>query len=366
MVNEEQKKHRRRRLTAFSKGLLALVVFCVTFLVFSFCDYPRPSKGLSPDNTENLSITQEDPTYNEPTVISPLEESTKPPLATNDSAAESGSINGSTEGEDAEAGEQPAVEGDGQAVQPLEGTTSSQVVILPGTGDEAVSMDGEQEAAIAYVAALASGDKEYPSKSKSGKICQNPQASMMVALTFDDGPAAGMTQKYLEILAEYDVPATFFVLGQYILKTPETAKAIVQAGHEIASHSWYHHNLPKKEDDFITRDFQKTTDIFQSTLGKAPVLFRPPYGSIDERVTAAATAQGMLTVFWSLDPEDWQAKDVDTLVDKVTKNVKSGDIILLHENRKITLAALPKIIEKLQADGYQLVTVSRLLYEANQ
>ncbi len=344
MTTDHPKKYHRRKPTLLSKVLLVLAVFCIAFFGSSFWDHQKSGGGL-PSKLENKSITEANPTYNE---------QEKSSAAGENGAAEPANIESQTPAQKTETQQQAAgSDGSGQA-------------LVPGTGEAAVSVDTEQADATAYVAALASGEKEYPSKSKSGKICQNPQADKMVALTFDDGPNSVMTQKYLAILSKYDVPATFFVLGQYVLKSPEAAKAIVADGHEIGSHSWYHHNLPKKEDDFITKDFQKTTDIFQETLGQHPMLFRPPYGSIDDRVAAAATAQSMLTVFWSLDPEDWQAKDADTVVKKVTENVKSGDIILLHENRKVTLAALPEIIEKLQADGYQLVTVSRLLYEANQ
>lgn len=267
-------------------------------------------------------------------------------------------------------GNGPAVEppgGSGTAVTPIERVeyNEPEKIYIDEAELAKEAKLKERAAAAAYVTAVATGEKTYPYTEKhSGKICKNPEAQKMVALTFDDGPKSGMTEKYLEILAEYQCYATFFMVGQYVEKYPNSVKQIAAAGHEIGSHSWCHYNLPKKDDATVSNDFQLVAAAFDEVLGKQPAVFRPPYGSVDERVVKEASAKGMATVFWSVDPEDWKEKNSDTLVNNIMSHVKSGDIILLHENKTVTLKALPKLLKALKDDGYTLVTVSRLLYEA--
>lgn len=184
---------------------------------------------------------------------------------------------------------------------------------------------------------------------------------MQIALTFDDGPYTEMTEKYLEILDEYNVTATFFLQGTYIYKRPEYAQMIVDAGHEVGNHSWYHHDLTTKDDDFIDQDFAKSQAIFEEVLGVTPVLYRPAYGAYNSDVVSIAEAYGEITVTWNVDTEDWKETDLEALYEHIMKYGQSGAIILMHENKEITLEVLPMIIEDLQAKGYEFITVSEMI-----
>ncbi|GEM_PF-3186372 len=192
-------------------------------------------------------------------------------------------------------------------------------------------------------------------------IYSNRLAKNMVAITFDDGPYATWTEKYLAVLAKCDVKATFFLLGQYVEKNPDVARSIVEAGHEVGSHSWYHHPLCQKDADFVARDFEKCIAIFKKELDITLVLFRPAYGEYNKDLLQTIYSYGQQTILWSVDQKDWQATDAKQLSKAIINTVKSGDIVLLHEARQTTLDALPMIIEELQKKGFTLVTVGELL-----
>lgn len=235
--------------------------------------------------------------------------------------------------------------------------------VAPADPAEVAEPQTETEKAVAYVKALGKGESTYDYADTSGRISQNKSATKKVALTFDDGPYPGKTEEYLKILQEYGVPATFFCLGSYVENNPDTAKAIVDAGCEIASHSWNHKNMPKQSKEIMQEDFRKTAAAFEEAVGFAPYLFRAPYGSTSETLQQVAKENGAVMIFWSVDTNDWRKPSADTLVNRAVNDARDGSIILMHENKANTLAALPRIITYLQAKGYELVTVSELLYE---
>ena len=187
-----------------------------------------------------------------------------------------------------------------------------------------------------------------------------------VAITFDDGPCPGMTEQYLEILETYDVQATFFVIGQQVGFYPETAKKIIAQGSEIGSHSWRHAPLDKLDFDQISTDLEKTAVQIRTSLGQDTLFFRPPYGRGSADVLEAAQELNQRLVYWDVDPRDWENHSPEKIIGTILKQVKPGSIIILHEGRQNTLAALPGIIESLQDLGLQPVSVSALLTAAKQ
>lgn len=217
------------------------------------------------------------------------------------------------------------------------------------------------EAARAYVQGAAL--REYqPSCLHRGSIFSNRAAGNKVALTFDDGVFAKKTPKILEILEEYDARATFFALGRYVQQRPDLAKAILEQGSELGSHSWYHDKQTAKSAAARAEDFALVSRAFSEAAGSAPYLFRAPYGAINEDIKQEVAEQNMLSILWSVDTEDWRAKSAEQVYRAVMDEVSGGDIILLHENGKYTIEALPRIIKALQEQGYELVTVSELIY----
>ncbi|MFW6773508.1 polysaccharide deacetylase family protein [Nocardioides sp. CPCC 205120] len=187
-----------------------------------------------------------------------------------------------------------------------------------------------------------------------------------VALTFDDGPGPESAD-LLATLEAVDAPATFFVVGQQVATYPEATAAIAAAGHEIGVHTWDHKNLTRLGARHVEREIDRTATAVEDATGTAPVLFRPPYGATEPAVLARAAAAGLAQVLWSVDPDDaapvelGAAADAAELTRRVVDRSRPGDVVLLHEQRPVTLAALPGIVAGLRERGLVPVTVSTLL-----
>ena len=196
------------------------------------------------------------------------------------------------------------------------------------------------------------------------QISPDDDSKKLVALTFDDGPAESYTEKYLEILDKYGIHATFFNLGQNIEEYPELAKEICDRGSEVMSHTYQHQQLSQLDASALQKEFSSTFSTIESTTGVKTTGFRPPYGDFTEKAWLNSGGLASVSVLWNQDSLDWKRPGVDAIVGNSTKNVTSGSIILMHDgggNRDQDVEALPKIIEKLQAEGYEFVTVTELM-----
>lgn len=179
----------------------------------------------------------------------------------------------------------------------------------------------------------------------------------MVALTFDDGPHPKYTLEILDALKRNNARATFFVVGSRAERYKEVIGSIRENGNEIGNHTYDHKELTKLSGGDITGELGRTTGILEHITGSKPVLTRPTYGSVNDKVRKYA---GSPLVLWSIDTLDWKTRNTDKIVHQTMKNVKDGDIILMHDIYKTTAEAAGKIIEKLNALGYDIVTVSDL------
>ncbi len=185
-----------------------------------------------------------------------------------------------------------------------------------------------------------------------------------VAITFDDGPYL-LTEKYIEILKAYDIPATFFLIGVQVEKYPDDAKMIIDNGYEIGIHSYSHKKLTNMRIDSIETDLTKSLDTIEEIVKGADVrFFRPPFGSFNDSVIEIAKKHNLTTVLWCVDPRDWQRNDPNQIAQHVIEKSDNGAIILLHEGRQGTLEALPQIIEGLWEKGFEIVSLSELLSTA--
>lgn len=182
-----------------------------------------------------------------------------------------------------------------------------------------------------------------------------------VAITFDDGPYL-LTEKYIEMLQAYDIPATFFLIGVQVEKYPDEAKMIIDNGYEIGIHSYSHKKLTNMRIDSIETDLTKSLDTIEEIAKGTDVrFFRPPFGSFNDSVIETAKKHNLTTVLWCVDPRDWQKNDSDQIARHVIEHADNGAIILLHEGRQGTLKALPLIIEGLEDKGFEIVSLSKLL-----
>jgi peptidoglycan/xylan/chitin deacetylase (PgdA/CDA1 family) len=178
-----------------------------------------------------------------------------------------------------------------------------------------------------------------------------------IALTFDDGPAAPETADLLTHLAQYKARATFFLVGQNAAAHPEIVRAEAKAGHELANHSWNHPDLTRLTTAEIKSQLARTNAVIKQVTGEEPVLFRPPYGAIDNKVRSATT---LSPVLWDVDTEDWKYRDANRVAQYVIDKAGRNEVVLLHDIHPTSVAAVPVILKTLTAEGYHFVTVSRL------
>lgn len=202
-------------------------------------------------------------------------------------------------------------------------------------------------------------------KTKKLPIYCTQKDEKTASLSFDAAWGNEDTQKLIDILARYNVKATFFVVGEWVDKYPESVKALSDAGHEIMNHSNTHPHMPQLSRDDMIKELSSCNDKIEKITGTRPVLFRAPYGDYDNTMLDTVTSLGMYTIQWDVDSLDWKDYSADAITQRVTTRVKEGSIVLFHNAAKNTPQALPQIIEKLQADGYNLVPISKLIYKDN-
>jgi peptidoglycan/xylan/chitin deacetylase (PgdA/CDA1 family) len=191
-----------------------------------------------------------------------------------------------------------------------------------------------------------------------------PPGTKIVALTFDDGPWPGQTQRVLEILASENVKATFFMVGVRVRLAPELAKRVVEEGHVVANHTQTHQTLGRATPQQVVFQMTAGRDTLWQATGVETGWFRAPGGVVTQAVRVEATALGERIAGWTVDPADWRKPGVDLVIRRVVWGVRPGAIVLLHDgggDRNQTIAALPEIIARLKVMGYRFVTLDELL-----
>ena len=187
----------------------------------------------------------------------------------------------------------------------------------------------------------------------------------LIALSFDAAWGNEDTQALIDILQGHGVRATFFVVGDWAEKYPESVKALSDAGFEVMSHSSHHSHFSMMSADEIVSDLRACNEKISSITGVAPTLFRCPYGEYDDHVIQTVNSIGMTAIQWSVDSLDWKGISADEICRRVLKGAESGSIVLFHNAAEHTPEALPRIIETLQSRGYTIVPVSELLLDGN-
>ena len=183
----------------------------------------------------------------------------------------------------------------------------------------------------------------------------------MVALTFDDGPS-NLTDQILDILEHHDVVATFYVIGRKVEPFSDTVQRAYYMGCEIANHTWSHRSLVRISNDSIRTQLQDTNAAIENVIGVQPSSMRPPFGNSNSNVESISEELGLAVVFWSIDPSDYLERSVDTIYSHIMDAVQDKDIILLHDVHERSVEATRHLVPSLIRRGYQLVTVSELMY----
>lgn len=186
-----------------------------------------------------------------------------------------------------------------------------------------------------------------------------------LAISFDAAWGNEDTNELIKIMDNYKIKATFFVVGDWVRKYPESVKALSEAGHDVMSHSDKHKHMTKLSREEIVSDINTCADAIEGITGVRPTLFRPPYGEYDNKVVSTLRELNHYTIQWDVDSLDWKQLSENEIASRVLSKVKNGSIVLFHNAALNTPKALPEIIEKLQGEGYEFVKISQLIYKDN-
>lgn len=213
------------------------------------------------------------------------------------------------------------------------------------------------------VSISADTDSAYPEKTV---YSSHINIENKIALTFDDGPHPRYTPMILDILAEYHIPATFFMIGENAERYPELVERIQKEGHEIGNHTYLHKNLQQSTEEEIRTQILHTENILLPLLDSRPKLLRPPGGLYNEAVCDAARTLDYDIILWTLDTHDWKHTPADVIIQYVKDNIACGDIILCHDFIGGTSSPTPDVLRELipylLQEEYHFVTVSELIH----
>ena len=190
-----------------------------------------------------------------------------------------------------------------------------------------------------------------------------------IALTYDDGPNDQHTQRLLEVLARHNVLATFFLIGRYAKERPAIARELVQSGHTVGNHTYTHPLLIFKSAAEIREELTACRAILQDVIGEHSNLFRPPFGGRRPATLRIARELGLEPIMWNVTGYDWSAPPAATIERKVSRQIRGGDVILLHDgghkqmgaDRSQTVIATDQLISRYKSEGYEFVTIPQML-----
>lgn len=215
-----------------------------------------------------------------------------------------------------------------------------------------------------YMAAVRTdgGDKKFEESEMSagtGTLKASGE-SKRIALTFDDGPHPACTPQLLDGLKARGVKASFFITGQNAEKYPELVERMQREGHLIGNHTYSHIQLTKQNREQFREELVKTNGIIREITGEDPVFVRPPYGSWDKKFEEELN---MFPVLWTIDPLDWCTKDAGNVARRVISKAKENAVILMHDEYDSTVRAALSVVDALQGEGYEFVTVEEILFD---
>ncbi len=232
---------------------------------------------------------------------------------------------------------------------------------------------------IGLTAAAAASAAGYQSMAPTGQwygrtFAGGVRGSKQIALTYDDGPNDPHTLKLLDVLAKHSVRATFFMIGRYVEQRPEIARAVAQAGHVIGNHTLTHPLLIFKSAAETRAQLVDCHQALQDAIGKPANLFRPPFGGRRPATLRIARELGMQTVMWSVTGYDWNAPPAAVIEKKVERQMRGGDVILLHDgghramgaDRAQTVMGTDNLIRRFKDQGYEFVTVEEMQSVSHQ
>ena len=195
------------------------------------------------------------------------------------------------------------------------------------------------------------------------------RGSKQLALTYDDGPNDPHTLRLLEVLAKHNVKATFFLIGRHVRQHTDIARELAAAGHTAGNHTSTHALLTLKSRTEIRRQLSDCRAALSDAIGEHSNLFRPPFGGRRPAVLRIARQLHLEPIMWSVTGYDWDPPPAEIIERKVTKQIRGGDVILLHDgdhrqmgaDRSQTVLATDRLIDRYKTQGYEFVTIPEMM-----
>ena len=214
---------------------------------------------------------------------------------------------------------------------------------------------------VFYCGMAPGGDLLAATRRRELPIYSVERKDKVLAISFDAAWGSAQTPALLDILDEYGVKTTFFLVGIWVERYPELVKEMAARGHEIGNHSTTHPQMSKISEAKIREELKITSDRIEQLTGIRPTLFRPPYGDYDDKVVSVSRAEGYECVQWNVDSLDWKNRGAQDLIHQATKSNKPGDIVLFHNDSQYIVEALPSILRHYQNAGFTILPVSEIL-----
>lgn len=186
-----------------------------------------------------------------------------------------------------------------------------------------------------------------------------------VALSFDAAWGNEQTEGLLDTLDKYNVKTTFFLVGEWVDKFPESVKEIAKRGHDVGNHSDTHCHMTQISTADMTGEIQSCNEKIKKLTNTTPTLFRAPYGDYNNDVVNSVKGCDMYCVQWDVDSLDWKDPSAEQITKNVVDKIQNGSIILLHNGATNTPEALPMVIEAIRAKGYEIVPISQILLKGD-
>ena len=235
------------------------------------------------------------------------------------------------------------------------GEVIGQLVDVQSTVDALLAAPAKSQLDLVTVLILPSITKAHFEPIYRGPTSE-PRVALMVNVDWGDEFIPGM----LDVFADYGVSATWFPTGRWAKVSPDLAKKISQAGHEMGNHGGWHGSASEMSRAETTRLIQEGEDLVLEASGQRPRVFAPPSGDFNQQTVSVAAELGYKTVLWTLDTVDWQRPAPTVIIDRIKGKVTNGALVLMHPTQP-TLEALPVILDYLAQSGFQCVTVSELV-----
>jgi peptidoglycan-N-acetylglucosamine deacetylase len=204
-------------------------------------------------------------------------------------------------------------------------------------------------------------------------FCRLPRGAKRIALTFDDGPNDPHTPNLLDVLAKHNIPATFFMIGRYVRQRPDLAREVLKRGHVIGNHTYTHPLLTFESVHKLRQELTDCRNAISDAVGEHSNLFRPPWGARRPGVFREVRRLGLEPVMWSVTGYDWNAPPAEYIERKVSKRIRGGDVVLLHDgghaefgaDRSNTVKAVEALVARYKSEGYEFLTIRQMMQQPN-